>query len=230
MRYCWNVVLVLSILILCPFNLMTASAERRSAVELVDIDRPLVFTLDYREGDRMTISASVHVAGPPVSVFLIKGTDSYRDWVRSEDVDIDDIKTGNASSGMNSTFLVVVNFSMMNITDFDRSIDIGDRDVYHLVIALHRYAGMPAVDILLMTTTVDYDISWEFDEKEVPLWLLPLAMLFFIAGTVLVVYYVWTRIVHIPQPPSGGPIGTGLGDRSTKSPMRGQVRRPPSRR
>jgi hypothetical protein len=80
-----------------------------------------------------------------------------------------------------------------------------------------------------MTSTVDYDISWEFDEKEIPLWLLPLAMLFFIAGTVMVVYYVWTRTVRIPQPPTGGPRGTGHGNRTTNSPMRGPVRRPPSR-
>ncbi len=223
-------VLALSILFLCPLTLQVNSAERRSAVEVIDIDRPLVFTIDFNAGDRMSLSVAVDVAGPPVSVFLIKGTTSYRDWVRSEDVDIDDIKTGNASSGMNSTFLVVANFSIMNITEFDRTIGIGDKDVYYLVIALHRYAGMPAVDILLMTSTVDYEISWEFDDKDVPLWLLPLAMLFFIAGTVLVVYYVWTRTVRVPELPAEGHIGPNRGARITPHSPRGPVGRPPSRR
>lgn len=223
-------VLALSILFLCPLTLQVNSAERRSAVEVIDIDRPLVFTIDYGAGDRMALSAAIHVTGPPISVFLIKGKASFRDWVRSEDVDIDDIKTGNASSGMNSTFMVVTNFSIMNITEFDRSMDIGNRDVYYLVIAIHRYAGMPAVDILLQTSTVDYDITWEFEDKEVPLWLLPLAMLFFIAGTVMVVYYVWTRMARIPEPLEEEPRRRDFGGRAATRSNRGPIGRPPSKR
>jgi hypothetical protein len=157
----------------------------------------------------MRLSAHVQVDGPPVSVFLIKGAGSYNEWRESEDVDIDDIKAGNASAGMNTTFKVVINFSVMNVTDFDRTLDIGDKDLYYLIIALHRYSGMPAKDVLLMTTLVDYDVKWDFEDKYVPLWLLPVAFLFFIAGTVMVVYYVWRTSVRVPEQAKDGHIRSG---------------------
>jgi hypothetical protein len=157
--------------------------------------------MDFSKGDRMALSATVSSVGSPISIFLIKGTISYNDWVRSEEVDLDDIKTGNASSGTNTTFLVVSNFSLMNTTGFEGRIEIGDRDVYYLVIALHRYAGMPAKDILLMTSTVDYDVSWEFEEKDIPLWLVPIAVLFFVVGVALVVYSLWKRTPRAPEGP-----------------------------
>jgi hypothetical protein len=119
---------------------------------------------------------------------------------------------------------------MTNTTDFEDQIEIGDRDVYYLVIALHRYAGMPAVEILLMTSTVDYEVTWEVEDKDIPLWLLPIALLFLIAGTLMVVYYIWTRTFRTKGPPQERHHGPGSGAIGSRGPGRRPTGRPPTLR
>jgi len=155
----------------------------------VDIDSYVWIRIDFDEGDGLELKADISAAPDPVSVFLIKGTEEFERWRATEDLDIDSVKGGNSSSSGNDTFVVVENFSESNITSFSRSMSIGERDTYYLVIVIYRDPAMDAQEVLGRASRVSYRVEWNIERKEVPYYLIPVAVTLFVIGLVLILHY-----------------------------------------
>ena len=95
---------------------------------------------------------------------------------------------------MDMTYQVVAGFSKQNVTIFDETITIGDHDTYYLVIILYRDAEMDPLEVLTSRATlVNYVVEWNVENKYVPYYLIPVAVLFFLIGAGLLAYYFWPR-------------------------------------
>jgi hypothetical protein len=159
----------------------------------VNIEKYIEFRLEFDHGDKLHIEAVIDSSPYPVSIFLMKGEEAYQDWTDSEDVDVQSILDGDNVSDMTVAFQVIENFSLDNTTHFDMKIDIGERDTYFLVIALHRESTMSTEEILSRASEVQYSVEWRIEEKNVPYELLGLAAIFFLVGIGFLVAYYMSR-------------------------------------
>jgi len=159
----------------------------------VNIEKYIEFRIEFDHGDKLHLKATIDASPYPVSIFLMKGETAYKNWTDSEDVDVQAIKEGKNVSNMNVAFQVIENFSIQNTTSFNEEIDIGDRDTYYLIIALHKEASMSTEDVLARASAVEYSVEWQIKEKDVPYELLALAALFLIAGIGFLVAYFINR-------------------------------------
>ncbi len=184
----------------------------------VDIDQYITIRIEFDEGESMSLKAEISASDDPISIFLIKGEEEYQGWKDTEEIDIDAINAGENVTSGNGTFIVIENFSASNVTSFTESISIGEKDVYYLVIVIFREAGMSKADILSRGSTVEYNVEWDEEIKEVPYYLIPIAILFALIGIGLLILYFRSNkqdeggpeeeedLVHSrrsPMPPSG---------------------------
>lgn len=208
-------ILLLPVLLSIP-----GEGAKERGFEDVNIEKFLEFRIDFTEGDRLKLEMDLISDPRPVSIFLIKGEQSYREWIDSEYVDVSAIKNGTDVTNVSISFTVVENFSIQNTTSYSNSISIGEKDAYFLIIALHRDAGMSTEDVLTRATVVSYDIRWKIEEREFDLNLCIAAVGIFIVGAVMVgiAIYLGRKGGQDPEPETGqerhgaprsGHIGTG---------------------
>jgi hypothetical protein len=182
----------------------SAGAEREEGTRTVDIDNPFELDpIEFDHGDKLRIDANMEASPSPISVLLMKGDEAYNDWIESESVDIEEIKNGKNVSGMNVSIEVIDNFSKINVTSFEESIDIGERDTYYLLIVLHRDSSMEPNEVLTMASSVTYDIEWNIEEKDVPWGYLILAGFFLLAGAGFIAAYLISRRRYLAEMESG---------------------------
>ncbi len=155
----------------------------------VDIDSYITLKMIFDSGESLEIDATITASPDPITVFLIKGDDEFEKWKSTEDIDIDAIMNGEEVPVTNSTFVVINSFSETNTTFFESSISIGEKDTYYLVIVIHRDVNMTKEEILSLASRVDYIVTFEEKEKDVPYYLIPIAILVFILGIALIVFY-----------------------------------------
>ncbi len=182
--------LSLSILIL----LIPGSTAGLEGTKDVSIEKYLEFRIEFDHGDKLHLEADIQSTSHPLAIFLIKGEDAYNDWVASEDIDIAAIKAGEDISNMTISFKVIENFSKDNTTSFQAEIDIGEKDTYYLIIALHRDSSMTTDEAMTRAAQVVYDINWDMEEKDVPWYLLWVAGVLFIIGVILIGMYIYSTI------------------------------------
>jgi hypothetical protein len=163
----------------------------------VDIEKYIEFRLEFDHGDKLHIEAEIIASPYPITIILMKGEEAYQDWTESEDVDIQAILDGDNVSNMNIAFEVIENFSQQNTTNFQEEIDIGEKDTYFLIIALHRESSMSTEDVMSRASQVQYRVDWKIEEKDVPYELLALAAFFFLAGVGFLVAYYISRKKHL---------------------------------
>ncbi|MBN1390651.1 MAG: hypothetical protein JXA22_08430 [Candidatus Thermoplasmatota archaeon] len=194
----------------------------------VNIEKYIEFRMEFDHGERLHLEARVEASPYPVSVFLVKGEEAYSDWVESEDVSVQDILDGKNVSEMNVTYQVIENFSEDNITFFDGSIDIGDRDTYFLIIALYRTSSMSTDEIMTMASEVDYVVDWRVEDSDVPWGLLVFSLVFLILGVgFIIAYFISRSRYREKQDPDEGPDEC---DRRGPAERPGERRAPPMRR
>jgi hypothetical protein len=162
-------------------------------IDVVNIETYVQITIDFFDGDSLHLEADITAQPYPVSVILIKGEDSFNDWIESETVDVEAIKNGSQPQNRTDTFVVIENFSKKNITEFSPSIDIGEHDTYYLIIALYRESGMDINDLLGRATEVNYAVDWEVESKELNVTLIIIAVVSFFIGLVFLVLYFISR-------------------------------------
>jgi len=184
--------------------------------EDVNIEKYIEFRIDYSSGDRLHLEARIDASPYPVSIFLIKGEDAYSDWIESEDVDVQAILDGKNVSDMNVTFQVVENFSERNTTSFDRSMNIGDHDIYFLIIALYRDSSMSTEEVMSRASLVDYNVDWHKENKKIPWGYLGLSLLFFLAGSAFIIAYFVSRKRYLAQLEAEDEVGSAP-DRLTRN-------------
>ncbi len=172
-------------LILIPF----ASGKTIDESQDVDIDSYITLEMIFDSGESLEIDATITASPDPITVFLIKGEDEFEKWKSTEDIDINAIMNGEDVPATNSTFVVINSFSETNTTFFESSISIGEKDSYYLVIVIHRDVNMTKEEILSLASRVDYIVTYEEKEKDVPYYLIPIAILVFIIGIALIVFY-----------------------------------------
>lgn len=180
---------IISVFLLIVMLAPAVSGERVEDSADVDIDRYITVEMVFDEGDHFDIEATVTSSRDPVSVYLFKGEQDLQMFIDTEEVDIDAIKAGENTTDSNNTFRVIMDFSRENVTSFQESISIGEKDTYYLVIAIHRVSGMSKEEVLGLGTRVNYKITYEEVEKDVPYYLIPIAALVFIIGIGLIVLY-----------------------------------------
>ena len=173
------------VLLLSPF----VDAEETKEQGHVDIDQSITIKIEFDEGESMSLDAEITASKDPVSIFLIKGEEEYQVWRETEDIDIQAIMAGENVTSGNGTFIVIENFSESNVTNFSESMSIGEKDTYYLVIVIFRETGMSKADILSRGSTVDYNVEWNEETKEVPYYLIPVAILFALLGIGLIIFY-----------------------------------------
>lgn len=196
----------------------------------VNIERYMEFRIEFDHGDKLHLKADVVASPYPVSIFLMKGEEAYQDWTESEDVDVQAIINGANVSDMNVAFQVIENFSRDNITNFKESIDIGERDTYYLIIALHRDASMTPEEIMSRASEVQYDVVWEIKEKDVPWGLLVLAAFFLLAGAGFLTAYFISRRKYLAELEDTQEEPSRQIERSTQREVHHQKRRAPPMR
>ncbi len=209
--------------ILGPILLLpSASGEIKKETALIDIDHYEETWIGFDSGDSIRITVGAGATGYPISVFLLKGEEARSAWIESEEVDLEAIKAGEGVPDQNTTFQVVSPFSRRNVTSFDGSITLGEHDDYYVVIALYRDSAMSTGEVLERATLVNYEVEWEISEKEVPWYLLIIAVAFFVIGAVLLMIYFWRRGEEEPEDDRSSPIQGGAPG--------GGIRRAPPRR
>ena len=199
------VLISLCALVLSAYPSMTAAEE---GTKDVNIERYLEFRMEFDSGDRLHLEATVEASPYPVTIFLVKGEEAYADWIESEDVDVQKILDGKNVSDMNVTFQVIENFSEKNVTSFQRSIDIGDKDTYFLVIALYRDSSMSTEEVMSRASQVQYDIDWKIENKDFPWEIMALAAVIFLTGSAFIIaYFVGRRryLSRMDQQEANGP-------------------------
>jgi hypothetical protein len=168
------------------------TVERRNVP--INIEKYEVQEIEFSSGDRITIALELRSYSYPVSVLLFKGDEDYDEFVRTDEVDIEAIKNGEDVDLENVSYRVVGGFSARNVTEYDHSISLSEHDTYYVVIILYRDEDMSYQEILTTrATTVDYVLEYETDSKNVPYYLIPVAVILFIIGIVLIVYYFRAR-------------------------------------
>ncbi len=182
-----SVMVILGSILLLP----SASGEIKKETSLIDIDHYEETWIGFDSGDSIRITVRTGATEYPISVFLLKGKEARSAWIESEEVDLEAIKAGEGVPDQNTTFQVVSPFSKRNVTSFDGSITLGEHDDYYVVIALYRDSNMSTEEVLEMATLVDFEVEWEINEKEVPWYLLIIAVALFIIGGALVMIYFW---------------------------------------
>ncbi|MBN1540044.1 MAG: hypothetical protein JW939_07855 [Candidatus Thermoplasmatota archaeon] len=174
----------------------------------VNIERYIEFRIEYDKGDMLHLEARIEASPYPVSVFLIKGEEAYDDWIESEEIDLQDIQEGKNVTEINTTFQVVENFSERNTTFFQRTLNIGEKDTYFLIIALHRDASMTPDDALSRASQVDYIVDWKIEEeglsKGMFLLLVTIAVVLFLAGSALMIMYFIQRRRYLAEMEANG--------------------------
>lgn len=171
-------------------TLPSASAETIEDSEDVDIDTYITEEINFNDGEAIDIDVTIAADPDPVSVFFIKGEEEYERFRSTEEIDIDKILAGEEVPQSNATFRVVGDLSMKNTTFFQGSLKIGEKDTYFLVIVIHRTEDMSKEEILSRASRVDYILKYEIEEKNVPYYLIPIAVIIFLIGLGLIVFYV----------------------------------------
>ncbi len=214
-----SLMVILGSILLLP----SASGEIKKETALVDIDHYEETAIAFDTGDSVRITVDVRgTTEYPISVFLLKGEEARSAWIESEEVDLEAIKAGEGVPDQNTTFQVVSPFSRRNVTSFNDSITLGEHDDYYVIIALYRGSQMSTEEVLERATLVNYEVVWEINEKEVPWYLLFLAVAFFVIGAVLLMIYFWRRGEEEPEDDRPSPIQGGAPG--------GGIRRAPPRR
>lgn len=169
----------------------------------VNIERYVEFRIEYNQGDRLHLEARIEASPYPVSVFLIKGEDAYDDWIESEEIDLQAIQEGKNVTEVNVTFMVVENFSERNTTLFHRTLNIGEKDTYFLIIALYRDAAMTPEEALSRASQVDYIVDWEIERdglsRGMLLFLVTIAIVLFLAGSAFIILYFIQRRKYLAE-------------------------------
>jgi hypothetical protein len=199
--------LIIAILIV-PTLLVEADAQREKDQALVNIENFKFFRIEIKEDEKVRIDARIETLSYPVSVFLIKGQQEFDRFVASDSVNVDEIKGGNISD-FDDNFTVIADFSDPMTALFKDSITIGEADLYFLVIMLYRDSTMDPEDVLTTRATlVNYDIEWRQAKNDVPYYLVPLAILAFLVGAGLLMYYFWPRGEREPEEVHKTPTGS----------------------
>ena len=186
------VLLVLALFILQAVSSF-ASGEVFEERTYIDIEQYEEKRIDFDSGDRITISLKITSYAYPVTVMLIKGEEDYRSFKDTDFIDIEAIKNGEEVDFDNVSYRVVGGFSARNVTEYDNSLSLGDHDTYYVLVILYRDRNMSYNEILTRTTTVDYRLEYEVENKEVPYYLIPIAGFLLIAGLGLIGFYFWPR-------------------------------------
>lgn len=187
----WTLIVLILASVLTPIY-SAEVVDRRN--EPINIEQYEVNEIEFTSGDRITISLELTSYSYPVSVLLFKGDEDYNEFVRSDQVDIEAIKNGEDVDLTNISYRVVGGFSVRNVTDYDNSISLSEHDTYYVVIILYRDSTMSYQEILTTrATTVDYVLEYDVDNKEVPYYLIPIAVVLFLIGVAIIAYYFWAR-------------------------------------
>ncbi|MDG6225113.1 MAG: hypothetical protein QCI82_06325 [Candidatus Thermoplasmatota archaeon] len=169
------------------------TGERIEEQKLVNIENYEHIRIDFTKGEALRVSARVEALSYPISVMLIKGDSEFERFQEIDHLEADEIRRGNITD-MDMTYQVVAGFSKQNVTIFDETITIGDHDTYYLVMILYRDADMDPLEVLTSRATlVNYVVVWNVENKYVPYYLIPVAILFFLIGGGLLAYYFWPR-------------------------------------
>ncbi|MEA3558176.1 MAG: hypothetical protein U9R75_02885 [Candidatus Thermoplasmatota archaeon] len=188
MKRPWILMLFVLLSILPVLSLLEVDAVEEGS-DVVNIETYIEFRIEFDSGDTLHLDAEASSEQYPISVFLLRGQNSFDDWIESETVDIGSIKNGSSSMNRTSSFQVIDNFSFQNTTSFENSIDIGEHDTYFLIIALHRDSKMDTDDILSRATQVEYKVDWSIETKSLNVPLLIVAIVLFIIGIVFIAFY-----------------------------------------
>jgi hypothetical protein len=176
----FSIILMIMVLPLASADTIEDSAD-------IDIDTYKTIEIEFKDGESLELKAIITADPDPVTVFLIKGDQEYQKWKETEDIDINAILAGENVTSSNSTFKVIQSFSQENTRFFEGSLSIGEKDTYYLVITIHREEDMSKDDILSRAARVDYIVEYKEKEKDVPYYLIPIAVIIFLIGLVLIV-------------------------------------------
>jgi hypothetical protein len=187
-KYSRMILVLFSLSLILTFP--TVSAVTIDDSEDVDIDTYITEEIKFKDGEAIDIDITITADPDPISVFFIKGEEEYERFKSTEEIDIDKILAGEEVPQTNSTFLVVGALSMKNTTFFEGSLKIGEKDTYFLVIVIHRTEDMSKEEILSRASRVNYILKYEIEEKNVPYYLIPIAVIIFLIGLGLIVFYV----------------------------------------
>lgn len=194
MRYLGTHLLLVLAFFILPLSTVLVSGEVFEERAYIDIEQYEEKRMEFDSGDRITISLQLTSYAYPVSVLLIKGEEDYQKFKDSDSVDIDAMRNGEDVDFENVSYRVVGGFSARNVTEYDNSLSLGEHDTYYVLIILYRDRNMSYNEILTTrATTVDYRMEYRIENKEVPYYLIPIAIFFLIAGLGLIGYYFWPR-------------------------------------
>jgi hypothetical protein len=187
------------ILMLIPLLSLPAHGYAEKDQTVVNIENFKFFRIDIGDDEKVRIDARIEALSYPVSVLLIKGQEEFDKFVASDSVNVDDIKSGNITE-FDDSFIVIRDFSERETELFERSITIGEEDVYYLVVMLYRDSTMDPDEVLTVRATiVNYDVEWRAVENRLDYPLLAIAIAIAFVGTALIAYYFWPRRKEEPS-------------------------------